>query len=244
MNINKEFFDSLVRNDRLWMGVTVGVTAAASLITGYKLAERRLYDLADEEIAAFKEQWPAVYEEMQVARKNDDRKSAIDIAAEHGYAEIRDEITAVHTERMLPPPGVVINNVFEQAEAQNDYATQAEVEALPRREDEPHILSKNEYFANETDYAQVELTYYAGDGVLCNMHDEVMEIPITVGDENLKFGHGSEDENVVYVRNDKLQVEYEVTKSEGKYAHEVLGAGVENELRHSQTRRVTRRLSD
>ena len=49
-----------------------------------------------------------------------------------------------------------------------------------------------------------------------------------VGEMNLhRFGHGSGDNNVVYIRNDRLENDFIVLRSQGEYAKEVLG------LRHS-----------
>ena len=56
-----------------------------------------------------------------------------------------------------------------------------------------------------------------------------------VGD--LRFGHGSNDPNVVYIRNDRLKAEYEVLLNSGSYQEEILGQKFEkeakDELKHS-----------
>lgn len=104
-----------------------------------------------------------------------------------------------------------------------------ELEQGNRTMDKPYILHQDEYFAKETEYSQSTLTYYSGDDILV---DE-QEVPIynykaVVGD--LLFGHGSDDPNVVYVRNDKLSGEYEVIKDSGHYEIEVLGNEYESIL--------------
>jgi len=104
-----------------------------------------------------------------------------------------------------------------------------ELEKENRTMDKPYILHQDEYFSKETEYSQSTLTYYSGDDILV---DE-QEVPIynykaVVGD--LRFGHGSDDPNVVYVRNDKLSGEYEVIKDSGLYEIEVLGNEYESIL--------------
>jgi hypothetical protein len=104
-----------------------------------------------------------------------------------------------------------------------------EEEKEKRSMDKPYILHQDEYFSKETEYSQSTLTYYSGDDILV---DE-QEVPIynykaVVGD--LQFGHGSDDPNVVYVRNDKLSGEYEVIKDSGHYEIEVLGNEYESIL--------------
>ena len=127
-------------------------------------------------------------------------------------------------------------NVFDEAHPDPDmpgwdYAA----EVARRTGDAPYIVSHDEFFENEADYEQVQVTYYEGDDVLVD--DQEMPIPdsdSSVGDDNLtKFGHGSKDENIVYIRNDGRGLLYEVVRSEGKYAHEVLGFEADNELKHS-----------
>jgi hypothetical protein len=52
----------------------------------------------------------------------------------------------------------------------------------------------------------------------------IPDVNATVGDGNLdRFGHRSKDPRVVYIRNEKLGIEYEVCKSDGSYAEEVGG---------------------
>ena len=50
---------------------------------------------------------------------------------------------------------------------------------------------------------------------------------IIVGLNNLQFGHGTDDDDVVFVRNDERQLEMEICRVNKSYEEEVLG--VENE---------------
>lgn len=107
--------------------------------------------------------------------------------------------------------------------------------------DTPYPITHDEYFAAEKNYEQITLTYFERDDTLVNDQDTPVATDDTIGDEALtKFGHGSKDPNVVYVRNDKLQIDYDVTLSRGSYVEEALGLGPdpeENSLRHSADRR-------
>jgi hypothetical protein len=98
---------------------------------------------------------------------------------------------------------------------------------------------------NDDEQEQTSLTYFAGDDVLVDERDQVMrDIDATVGLENLqKFGHGSNDPLVVYVRNPRLEVDYEISKSDGTFATEVHGFQ-DDELRHMQHRPRRRRFDD
>jgi hypothetical protein len=119
-----------------------------------------------------------------------------------------------------------------------------EAELRRRDPDGPYLITEEEYLEAGPQYEQVSFTYYAGDGVLTNVSDEVIDnIEGSVGSANLlRFGDGSNDENVVYVRNCNLEMDIELTQSAGKYSVEVAGFDDENELRHSDVRRSPRRF--
>jgi len=106
---------------------------------------------------------------------------------------------------------------------ESDEAFRAAVAA--RTTKRPYILSHDEFMANEKDYTQITATYYAGDEVLVDAADDqpLIKPEISIGMNNLQFGLWSKDQNVVYVRNDKLETEFEVLYHEGKYAEVVLG---------------------
>jgi len=103
-----------------------------------------------------------------------------------------------------------------------------ETELSGRSPEEPYIIHRDEYFAQESGNTQKTLTYYAGDEILVDESDTpIYNYTVVVGE--LRFGHGSEDPNIVYIRNEKLNGEYEVIRDSGHYSVEVLGA----ELEHS-----------
>jgi len=119
----------------------------------------------------------------------------------------------------------VVTNVFATSTpaSQDDFDYVAEV-AL-RTEETPYVITHDEYFEGETNYAQTSLTYFDGDGILTDDRDhQVDEVESVVGHDNLeKFGYGSKDANIVYIRNDRMTIDIEVTRSTGKYTEEVLG---------------------
>lgn len=111
-------------------------------------------------------------------------------------------------------------NVFEGSTGED--ATFAE-EVAGRDHSKPYIVSSRENLENEDECDQITLTYYAGDGVLTDANDEPYEKDY-VGEQHLgMFGHRSNDPNVLYVRNEKVDAIYEILKSDGAYAIEVLG---------------------
>lgn len=113
-----------------------------------------------------------------------------------------------------------------------------EEEESERTPHAPYIISHDEFHNNPTPHRQTTLEYYAGDDVLCDEKQQpIHRQAVVVG--KLVFGHGSQDPNVVYIRNEELDAEYEVIRHEGTYQGEVLGIFAEEEaeqadLKHSQ----------
>lgn len=111
-------------------------------------------------------------------------------------------------------------------------------ELSSRTRNAPYVLHQNEFLEHETDSTQYTYTYYAGDDVLCTEDDEPIQL-YTRRVGQLRFGYGSEDPNVFYVRNEKRNEEYEIIRNEGHYSVEVLGLEMEaqieaQELKHSK----------
>lgn len=133
-----------------------------------------------------------------------------------------------------PEPAVV--NIFAIDDPDWDY----DAELNTRSNAEPYVLHKDEFFNEEMGFRQTTVTYYAGDDI---MSDE-QETPVY--DYNklmgpLKWGHGSGDPNVVYIRNEKTRHEWEVVLHTGRYEVEVLGNEYEQELAEDELRHSTNR---
>jgi len=134
---------------------------------------------------------------------------------------------------MAPDPEVDRRSIFAANDDDWDYA----VEMQHRTENAPYVLHRDEFYSDEEEFDQNTLTYYAGDDILVDDADApIYNYHTILGD--LKFGHGSGDPNVVYIRNHERKAEYEVLHDPGFYTVEVLGlaaeeAATKKELRHA-----------
>lgn len=117
-----------------------------------------------------------------------------------------------------------------------DSSWNEEYELEQRSPHAPYIITCDEYIADDFGNKQSTVTYYAEDDIMANESD----IPIydwnnLMGD--LRWGHGSNDKNVVYIRNEALRQEWEVLLHQGSFEVEVQGLHDDNgELKHSQRR--------
>lgn len=125
----------------------------------------------------------------------------------------------------LPTLNEVTRSVFDKDET--DLAERIALEVRDRSEDFPYIISKEEFFENVPEHEQDTLTYYEGDGVLAETDDSVVladDIDWMIGNYNLpRFGHRSDDPNVLYVRNHVKGMDFEIVRHTGKYAVVVAG---------------------
>lgn len=143
---------------------------------------------------------------------------------------------------------VEVNNIFEGHEPYEDEWDIIE-EVANRTPAAPYVISHDEFYEADQDYEQDELTFYAGDQQLADSNGVLVSDPVSsIGDNLVHFGHGSHNANVVYVRNDRLRTDFEITRSPGKYAHEVMGMEMEEteatEIRHSMRRPRKMRSTD
>jgi|SRR5215216_123243 len=204
------------------IGVAVGATSVVSLIvgaaSGYFFAKKRLEkiyaDFASQEIAE--------------ARKFYSKNKKFSTPEEAVEALIPDEAVEALKAYQGEPDVVlettedVVVNIFGST-VSHTKDEWAQVVSM-RDEDEPHIISQEEFMEGGPGYHQPTLSYYVGDDILADERDQpITDVTDLLGEDNLKFGYGSGDANIVYIRNNKLSLDIEIIKNEGKYSEEVAG---------------------
>lgn len=119
-------------------------------------------------------------------------------------------------------PQVVTTNIFVEGKPMepDDFDYDAE---LPNRSiDTPYVISHDEFMQGEKEYVQSSLRWFDGDDVLTDDKNvPIDEVDLTVGECIRQFGHGSKDPRIVYVRNERMEVDFEVVKDDGTYAEYV-----------------------
>lgn len=237
------------------MGVSVGVAAGAMLgfVIAYRKAEKKYNHIAEEEIAGMREHYHA----KLLATENRILKPELEkIINDQGYsteppmgitpptavveaaeAAKETEIVAEEVEEVDTRPEHV-RNLFK--ESKPTYKWDYHEEKTRRSPHRPYVIHFDE--RGEKDYEDQILTWYEADDVLCRDDDSIIdgaERERLVGERNLdRFGHGSGDVSIVFIRNDTLEAEYEICKSPNSYAEEVHG------LSHSVEPRRRGRFDD
>lgn len=136
---------------------------------------------------------------------------------------------------------VIVNNIFTNVTSPGTEVLAALM--ATRDPAEPYIITREEFYENDPEFEQQQFTYWEGDDILVDDREEFnpVDSEVVVGEDNLmRFGYGSGDENVLYVRNETLDppMDLHITKSTGKYGDEVMAIGTDEEphLEHAQRR--------
>ena len=83
--------------------------------------------------------------------------------------------------------------------------------------EKPHVISPSEY--GDSDYAMLSLTYFL-DGTVLNERDKIVSnVTELIGDDYANhFDEYPDDPDTVYVRNDKLGIDFEVLRDYREYS--------------------------
>jgi len=105
--------------------------------------------------------------------------------------------------------GPVVTDIFDHTIPDWDY----ELELNDRSTKDIYVITHDEFYGDELHYKQDQLTYYKGDDILVDsLNKPIHRYDRFVGDQ-MKFGHGSKDPNVVFVRNETQRMELICDKS-------------------------------
>jgi hypothetical protein len=238
----------------LALGVAVGgaIGGFVAFRFAYSKAETKYSQIAADEIAEMRDH----YNNKALALENRvERTSLTELVKEQGYSS-EDERSVDPPMAVTPPAAVVesateepdevveaetvsdngeVRNVFREAEVVDTWDDHRERQK--RSPLKPYVIHRDER-DEQNAYDEVTFTYYEEDDVLCNELDEIVatgDRERLLGEKNLeRFGHGSGDASIVYIRNDQLEMDFEVVRSPNSYAEEV--HGLEPEIRHADRR--------
>lgn len=121
----------------------------------------------------------------------------------------------------------------EESEEEEAVMVEPDSDEEERDPNEPYVISVDEYMNDRENYDKNTVTYFEVDDVLVDEREQVIpDVENTVGIDSLtKFGHNSNDKNVVYVRNERIEADFEVLLDTRSYSETVLGIREDKELR-------------
>lgn len=149
---------------------------------------------------------------------------------------------ADHDDDNVQEVDLLNDNLFDNPPEQDpeDADDDGVMQMPPRDPNKPYVIETADWYLNETNYDQITLVYWADDAVLVGDNRQIIhDIANYVGIINLhRFGFASDNPDVVYVRNEQLKTDFEITKDERSYAEVVLHISPEEDATHGAPRRM------
>lgn len=217
--------------------VGLGVGAAVGFYFGYKFNKEKIraeiYKEAEAEVDVLR----SVYLEKTLNATPDDEDE--DTLPLHGSVptekppiekvveDLGYKVQVPSRERPLPAPVPIHDDPLEDMDTRKpmNAGWNYEEELRNRTPEAPYIIHQNEFNHSNLNYSKVEYIYYADDDYLVDVENKrpVLNGDVIVGVENLKFGHGSDDTDVVYVRNDIQEIDMQISRINRSFEEEELG---------------------
>lgn len=257
-----EQIKSTLMRTPVFVGVASVASAAVGATAGYRVAasklEKKYDEIVQQEIEDAKNFYSRINktnaegEKLSLEEVAKDRLGEDAAAALRSYGgvyaggvveppvETEDELIA--EEVVVEKTTVTQRNVFSDKAhvADQDSGWDFEAELARRSGDKPYVISEEEFLKNDSNYDQVALTYFEEDDVLVDEGDDLVPDSDIVGEDNLmRFGQGTKDKNGLFVRNEELETDFEIKRSNGSYTREVLGF-----IEHSDKRTRKFRMHD
>lgn len=109
----------------------------------------------------------------------------------------------------------------EDAHEQNMYETyELNKDRSEKLNREPYEIGEEEYEFGEESYEKVDLLYYIQDDILVNAEGEIEDKEPTVGDVLESSDFSRNDSEYLYVRNDRLEIDFFIKKMFREYTGE------------------------
>lgn len=192
---------------------------------GYYVAAKKLEQEYEEEfhtqVEKLKEYYGVLYKKKEGYRTPEEMLNRLAKQDETEFGVTNKELDEVVTRLRYKGKEREVQTV-------NVFDREPPAEDVPSLSDHTRLLTADEFMNTEVGYEQFTLTFFTEEGVLAEENDSlVSDIVDVIGVDNEQilnlFGQLSEDEKTFYLRNDKLELDYEVVLFRGSYNEFVLG---------------------
>ena len=198
-------------NNKLFSFIMFTTGAAIGSLMTWKAIKTKYERLAQEEIDSVKEEFSRL---SKIRKESNDRQNEDEDAeaGDYGWNDIdRDNL-------------VEYNNITDRYRSSSD-DDETDEEGDERSEGEvpyingPYVISPDDFASSPPGYSAQPLDYFS-DGILADGWGVELDIEETIGEESLEhFGEYADD--LLYVRNERKEIDYEVTKDPRTYAEAV-----------------------
>lgn len=213
-------------NTKLKVAISFVLGTAVGTVATYELLKKKVDKIAEEECESLRASFAnsvSLQQQRKAKEEADDNSPIEDSAksAQHSYSSLSD---AYKKKEDISEVASRVRKDYSHVE--NGEAAEVEyAKSESSDHDKPYVISQAEFDNDHPNYDKLSITYYEADDTLADEQEEIIDDPDTiVGEDTLKsFGKGSDDEDIVYARNDQLGIDYEISRVHGSYEETVMG---------------------
>jgi len=191
-------------------GVSI-LSAAAGLVVGYKVAEKRLTTQFELRLQQEEELMRTFFTTKPEVKKYPTPEAAvadlIPVPEQEKLVDPRETAQKVQYNKIVKKEEYIVDEEDEGAKAAAEEFVRKNVfDANKRNAEDPEVIEQDDFMGNVNGFEQSTLTFYA-DGQLADDRDMIIDDQLgTVGPGiGGRFGEGSSDENTVHIRNTRLR---------------------------------------
>ena len=198
-------------NNKLFSFIMFTTGAAIGSLVTWKAIKTKYERLAQEEIDSVKEE----FSRLSKIRKESNNRQNEDEDTEAGDIECNDTDQDDLVEYNNITARYRSSSDDDETDEEGDEWSEGEVPYI----NGPYVISPDDFASSPPGYSAQPLDYFA-DGVLADSWGVELDIEETIGEESLEhFGEYADD--LLYVRNERKEIDYEVTKDPRTYAEAV-----------------------
>lgn len=205
-------------NNKVFGAIIFTAGAIIGSAVTWKVVKTKYEEIAQEEIDSVKEE----YARLMISMKKKLNDSVTYKDDNNNEIDEFDKDADNANDRTMTNYNEIIKNYYSSDEEENN---QNEKKGEKKEEDDevpyingPYVISPDD-FGSIPGYNMEPLDYFA-DGILADGWGVQLDIDETIGEDAVKH-FGEYDDDVVYVRNERTELEYEVTKDPRTYAEVV-----------------------
>lgn len=206
-------------NNKIFGAIIFAAGAVIGSLVTWKVIKTKYEDIAQEEIDSVKEE----YTRLMVSMKKKLNDSATYKDSDDNEDDESEEDTDVFDDSTMKNYNEIIKGYRSSNEEEDN---QNEKKGDEKEEDNdgvsymkaPYVISPDD-FGSVPGYNVEPLDYFA-DGILADGWGVKLDIADTIGEDAVNH-FGDYDDDVVYVRNEQTELEYEVTRDPRTYAEAV-----------------------
>ena len=198
-------------NNKLFSFIMFATGAAIGSLVTWKTIKTKYERLAQEEIDSVKEE----FSRLSKIRKESNNRQNEDEDTEAGAIEWNDTDQDDLVEYSNITAQYRSSSDDDETDEEGDEWSEGEVPYI----NGPYVISPDDFSSSPPGYSAQPLDYFA-DGILADGWGVKLDIEETIGEESLEhFGEYADD--LLYVRNERKEIDYEVTKDPRTYAEAV-----------------------